>query len=115
MKRFLLSFFLVISLSVPFCMAAGEGEPVVDMSSTAVVTSLAPVTPSNSNGLVKVIVSLIGDYDPVVVEHIYTTSNGYTQKTIEIQPDYTWLVSAGIFALVLYCIFRMWGSFFCNL
>lgn len=74
------------------------------------VMSLAPITPSDTSGLKSVLLSLIGDYDPVIIEYEYESSNGYTNYLREVQPDYVWLCSVGLFALVVYCIFRLGGA-----
>lgn len=83
-------------------------------SDTVLFSVLDPVTPSDANGLKSIILELIGDYEAVVVEHAYESSNGYTNYVREIQPDYPWLVSAGIFAIVLYCVIRLGAKILCN-
>ena len=64
------------------------------------------VTPSDSNGLKAILLSLIGDYDTVVTDYVYQNSSGYQTHSIQIERDYSWLASACIFALVIYCTFR---------
>lgn len=75
-----------------------------------ILTSVAPVTPSNSNGFKAVLIGLLGNYDPVVVEYQYQSSNGYYSYLREIQPDYAWMCGAAIFLVILFCIFRMLGG-----
>lgn len=70
-------------------------------------------TPINS-GLRSVVRSLIGNYSPVVVQYQYTNGTN-TQYLREILPDYEWMFSCGVFALVLYCTFRMGGAFLSKL
>lgn len=72
--------------------------------------SLNPITPNETTGLKSVILSLIGDYDAVVVEYAYQNSNGYTSYVREIQPDYVFLCSCGIFLVIIYCTFRIGGA-----
>ena len=72
--------------------------------------SLNPITPSETTGLKSVLLSLIGDYDAVVVEYSYQNSNGYMNYVREIQPDYVFLCSCGIFLVVIYCTFRIGGA-----
>lgn len=72
--------------------------------------SLNPITPSETSGLKSVILSLIGDYDAVVVEYSYQNSNGYMSYVREIQPDYVFLCSCGIFLVIIYCTFRIGGA-----
>lgn len=76
--------------------------------------SISPVTPSDSNGLKKVMLQLIGDYETVVTEHRYTNSNGYTSISVSTEPDYSWLCSCAIFLVVLFCIFRLIGGVICG-
>lgn len=86
-------------------------EDPLDGSITDVqVMSLNPITAEDTTGLKSVLLSLIGDYDAVVVEYEYESSNGYTNYLREVQPDYVWLCSVGLFAIVIYCIFRMGGA-----
>lgn len=70
-------------------------------------------TPINS-GLRSIVRTLIGNYSPVVVQYQYTNGSN-TQYLREILPDYEWMFSCGIFALVLYCTFRMGGAFLSKL
>lgn len=81
-------------------LASGEGQ---------LQSAVSPVTPSDTNGFKKIMIELLGDYDPVVVEYSYQSSQGYTSYLREIQPDYTWLCSCAVFLVVLYCIFRIFG------
>lgn len=73
------------------------------------MTTVSPVTPSDSNGLKAIMLSLIGDYDPVVIEYSYTSSQGYVSYLREIEPDYAWMISAAVFVVVLYSFFRILG------
>lgn len=66
-------------------------------------------TPINS-GLRAIIRNLIGNYSPVVVQYQYTNGTN-TQYLREILPDYEWMCSCAIFALVLYCTYRIVGCF----
>lgn len=68
------------------------------------------VSANNTTGLQSVILSLIGDYNPVVVDHTYTQGSGYTYHEVSITPDWSWICSCGLFILVLYCVFRLIGQ-----
>lgn len=78
------------------------------------VYALSPVGSSDANGLKAVMLALIGDYDAIVVEHEYESSNGYTNYLREVQPDYAWLCSCAIFLVVLFCILRGGFSVLCK-
>lgn len=73
------------------------------LEDTVIVESVAPVTPSSSNGFKAIILGLIGNYDPVVVEYRYqNTSTGTYSYLRQIEHDYPWIASACIFALLLF-------------
>lgn len=74
------------------------------------VYSVSPIGPEDTTGLKSVLLSLFGPYDPVVVEFEYESQQGYRNYLHEIQPDFIWLCSAAIFALVVYCLFRIGGA-----
>ena len=76
------------------------------------VRVVSPVTPSNSNGFKRICIALFGNYDPVIVEYNYTNSNGYTSTLREVEPDYAWMISVAIFAIVVFCVFRFVGGLF---
>lgn len=79
------------------------------------VYTLSPITPSNTTGLTSILLSLIGNYDPVIVEYRYQNNNSTNYSYLrEVQPDYPWLVSAGIFAIVLFCSLRILGGAVCK-
>lgn len=120
---FICVFCLVVSCS-SICFASSDtevyevfpdGRPVFLDSSGVSTFGLAPITGDNKSGMVKLVLDVIGDYDPIVAEYQYTGTNGYTQYVREIQPDYVWIASALIFLLVLYSVFRLWGAFLCKL
>lgn len=73
------------------------------LEDVAILESVAPVTPTASNGFKRVVLSLIGNYDPVIVEYRYqntsTSTYGYLRQ---VEHDYPWLCSCAIFALVLF-------------
>lgn len=79
-----------------------------------VTQTLEPITPSNTTGFKKVLISVIGNYESIVTDYRYQNTNGTWQYLREVQPDYVWLSSAGIFALLLWCVFRMAGGIFCR-
>lgn len=85
-----------------------------DMYAIDPQSALAPVTPSNTSGLKSVLLSILGNYDPIVAEYQYVGSGSYNNYIREIQPDYVWLSSAAIFAILLYCTWRILGGLVCR-
>lgn len=100
----------IIYQEIPDIFFMGSDIPVDATITDISVMSLAPITPDDTSGLKAVLLSLIGDYDPVVIEYEYESNNGYTNYLREVQPDYVWLCSVGLFALIIYCIFRLGGA-----
>lgn len=74
------------------------------------LASVSPITPSSTSGLKSALLGILGNYDPVIVEYQYSSGNGYTNYLREIQPDYVWLCSAALLALVIYCLFKLGGG-----
>lgn len=86
-------------------------DPVNDtITDISIFTSLAPVTPSDTSGLKAVLLGLLGNYDPVIVEYQFQSSQGYNNYLREVQPDYVWLCSFALLALMIFCIFRLGGA-----
>ena len=74
------------------------------------VTSVSPVEPSDTTGLKSALLGVLGSYDPVIVEYQYSDRNGYTNYLRDVQPDYVWLCSCALLALVIFCLFRLGGA-----
>lgn len=93
----------------------GFGSPDV-VSEDVVLTgvsrvSIPPVTPSSTTGLKAALLTVLGNYDPVVVVYQYnTSSSGYSSYAADIQPDYAWLASAVLLCLVIWCLFKLGGA-----
>lgn len=133
MKKILVVMLCAVSLFVVPCGAVGAdllgdtlSDPVptseavelvderMELAETSVY-SLSPITSDNTTGLTSLVLSLIGNYDPVVVEYRYQNSTSSNWQYLrEVQPDYPWLVSAGIFAIVLFCALRIMGGAICK-
>lgn len=78
------------------------------------VYALNPVTPSDANGLKAVLLEVIGSYDAIVVEHQYESYNGSINYVREIQYDFPWLCSCGLFVVVLFCILKGGLAYLCR-
>lgn len=73
--------------------------------------SVPPVTPSSTTGLKAALLTVLGNYDPVVVVYQYnSSSSGYSSFATDIQPDYAWLASAVLLCLVIWCLFKLGGA-----
>lgn len=87
-----------------------------DYSVSVMSVQTSPNTPiTSANGLKGILIKLFGFYDPPVTQLRYqsNTNTNYTYVN-DIQPDYPWMISAAIFAIVLFCLFKMGGALFCK-
>lgn len=141
MKKFFFSLFSVALLSFSLISpalaadaGAGEGDtpdlstPVVNVYNDITIPdseelgeyvgtsvySLNPVTPADTSGLKAVLLEFLGDWDSIVIEHAYQSSQGYTNYVREIQLDYPWLCSAALLVVMIFCLFRLGGSILCR-
>lgn len=74
------------------------------------VLSVAPIKPSDTTGLKAALLGVLGNYDPVIIEYQYSSGNGYSNYLREVQPDYVWICSFVLLALVIFCLFRLGGA-----
>lgn len=74
------------------------------------VISVAPIKPSDVTGLKSALLGVLGNYDPVIIEYQYNSGSGYANYLREVQPDYVWLCSFALLALVIFCLFRLGGA-----
>lgn len=68
------------------------------------------VSASDATGFKAVLLGLLGDYETVITDYTYQSSNGYTTHSIQIERDWSWICSAAVLGLVLFCVFRIIGS-----
>lgn len=70
--------------------------------------ALSPVNPSDTSGLKKILLEVLGPYDNVVTQYRYI-ADGSTRYTYvnEITPDYPWIFSAILFIVLIVSLFRM--------
>lgn len=73
--------------------------------------SVPPVTPSSTTGLKAALLTVLGNYDPVVVVYEYNISGSSSSRYVtEAQPDYAWIASAALLCLVIWCLFKLGGA-----
>lgn len=127
MKRFchvfLFSFLFVVLLSVgvfadsPTSFIDVRAVDIIDSEASSQVQDVSvslkasPVTPSTSNGFHKVVIQLLGNYEPITVDYTYRQgSSSYESHSINTAPDWSWICSCAIFGLVIFCVFRLIGG-----
>ena len=88
-----------------------EFNPETELPNEVVLMSVAPITPEDSTGLKSILLEILGDYDPVIVEYRYQNTNQTSYNYLrEVLPDYPWCASFFVFALLIYCTFRIGGA-----
>lgn len=89
---------------------------VSDYSISVIAVQTSPNTPvDSSSGLKGILLKMFGSYSPTITQLRYqsNTSTNYTYVN-DISPDYPWIASAVVFAIVLYCTFKLGGTFLCK-
>lgn len=105
-----ISLLLCLILFVPAF--ASDSDVVLRESVQEVSTSTLRISANETSGFHAVILGLLGDYNPIVKDYTYQSSNGYTSHSIEITPDWSWISSAAIFLVIIFCVFRLIGGLF---
>lgn len=70
------------------------------------------VTPpvASSTGLKGQLLKLIGPYDTIITQFSYhNNNNSYLTYVHDISPDFPWLVSSGLFIVLMLSVFRCFG------
>lgn len=126
-RRIIIIVLLIFLVSVVPAFASSESDPVedpidlediqqyIDDTNTMISANseVLRITASDTSGFHSVILSLLGDYNPIVTDYEYRNNNNtYTSHSIEIEPDWSWIASAAIFAIVIFCVFRFIGGLF---
>ena len=108
----------VLALSLLLCalvlvpVFASDSDPVLREPVQEVSTSTLRISANQTSGFHAVILGLLGDYNPIVKDYTYQSSQGYTSHSIEITPDWSWIASAAIFLVIIFCLFRLIGGIF---
>lgn len=85
-----------------------------DMQLRSVNVSNERISASDANGFKAVVLGLLGDYDTIITDYTYQNQQGYTQHSIDVTPDWSWIGSGVIFLVVVYCSFRIIGGLLCS-
>lgn len=107
---------LILTFSLTFIHAdeikVNTNPEQIEIVSGESTLSVVKITSNETTGLHSIMLRLIGDYNPIVKDYTYTSNTGYISHSIEIQPDWSWIMSCSIFIVVLYCVFRFLGGLF---
>lgn len=114
-------FLTCFSFSVSCAFATSGGDlsdlPATEDGSGTIVSentevSVLKISANDTTGLHSILLRLIGDYNPIVKDYTYQSTNGYTSHSIDIQPDWSWIMTCGLFIVVIFCTFRFVGGLF---
>ena len=72
------------------------------------------ISANQANGFKSVLLDLFGDYEMLTKDYTYQSYNGSISHSVTTEPDYAWMISAAIFTVVLYCLFRLLGGVLCG-
>lgn len=73
------------------------------------------ISPSDTSGFHAVILGLLGDYNPIAVTtaYQYPSGTGYTTRyQVDVEPDWSWICTAAVFVVIIFCLFRLVGGLF---
>lgn len=88
---------------------------VVEIIPQSTETTLLRVSASDTSGLHSVVLSLIGDYNPIATttEYRYPSGTGYqTRYQVDVTPDWSWIMTCALFIVVIWSVFRFIGGIF---
>lgn len=106
-------FILLFGCIFAFADDTGD-DPLPDPSQVSI--EVLRISAQDTSGFHAVILGLLGDYNPIVKDYTYQTTsyNGSltTNHSIDIQPDWSWIMSAAIFIVIVFSLFRLVGGLF---
>lgn len=119
-KRFyygVLTFLLLIS--IPFVSFADDPVDTGLSESDEVIisqqTQQLRISANDTSGLHSIVLSLLGDYNPIatITEYRYPSGTGYQNRyQVDVTPDWSWICTCVLFIVVVYCFFRLIGGIF---
>lgn len=80
-----------------------------------VSTDVLRISAQDTSGFHAVILGLLGDYNPIAVTTSYQYPSGQTYQTryqVDVEPDWSWICTAAIFLVIIFCVFRLIGGLF---
>lgn len=107
----LLLFVVMFGVSV----FADSGSGLVRDEVETVSTDVLRISAQDTTGFHAVILGLLGDYNPIAVttSYQYPSGTGYqTRYQVDVEPDWSWICTAAIFVVIIFCLFRLIGGLF---
>lgn len=73
------------------------------------VYAMSPVT--SSSGLKGLLIDVIGPYDTIITQYTYRANTSSNLSYVnDISPDFPWMISAALFIVLIFCVFRTLGG-----
>lgn len=94
---------------------ASSSDRVLYDETETVSTDVLRISASDTSGFHAVILGLLGDYNPIAVttQYQYPSGTGYqTRYQVDVEPDWSWICTAAIFIVIIFCLFRLIGGLF---
>ena len=115
-KGFIIVYVLLLALlcgSVSAFASDDSRDPVPPPEETR--TEVLRISAQDTSGFHAVVLGLLGDYNPIAVttSYQYPAGTGYqTRYQVDVTPDWSWICSAALFGLIIFCTFRLIGGIF---
>lgn len=88
------------SVDLPVSTVADTGDSGISLMADA------PITASDTSGLKAVLLTVLGDYEPILFEYQY----GNSSVAREVFQDDVWLCSFWMLMLLTFCVFKLIGG-----
>lgn len=114
LRRISIAFILITLLSV-LPVFADSGDGVLYREVETVSTDVLRISAQDTSGFHAVILGLLGDYNPIAVTTSYQYPSGQTYQTryqVDVEADWSWICTAAIFVVIIFCLFRLIGGLF---
>lgn len=112
--RVSLACLLILLLSV-LPVFADSGDGLLYREVETVSTDVLRISAQDTSGFHAVVLGLLGDYNPIAVTTSYQYPSGQTYQTryqVDVEPDWSWICTAAIFVVIIFCLFRLIGGLF---
>lgn len=96
-------------------LTATSVEGTLELVPASTQNNVLKVSASDTSGLHAILLTLIGDYNPIasVTEYRYPSGTGYqTRYQVDVTPDWSWIMTCLLFIVVVFCVFRLIGGLF---
>lgn len=134
-RRVSFVFLIILLFGSVFCFASSDSDPSLlpntpevseelsgssssrssDLVLQDIKTETLRISASDTSGFHAVILGLLGDYNPIAVTTSYQYPSGQTYQTryqVDVEPDWSWICTAAIFVVIIFCLFRLIGGLF---